>query len=95
MAPHFTPAPERRSQETWPNGEPLSVRGSTKSYHYIMTVASIEDGQLISGAGVLDVCPGDTRWDVFNHVYASITFGGEPGDRAVLFFSLEPDELLV
>lgn len=68
-------------------------------YHYLITVqASKRSGGTMCGTtdDIVDASPGQSRQEVFYEIFQKMCrkLGVHPGDASVLFFSLEPNDLV-
>ncbi|MEU1520428.1 hypothetical protein ABZ490_51465 [Streptomyces sp. NPDC005811] len=68
-----------------------------KRWHYVLTLAWAKGKyfELATFEGSVAPLPGHSRQQLFNHLYnSSVKRSNETPDAYVLFFSLEPDELV-
>lgn len=68
-----------------------------KRWHYVLTLAWAKGKyfELTTFEGSVAPLPGHSRQELFNHLYdSSVKRAKEGPDAFVIFFSLEPDELV-
>ncbi|MFD4527839.1 hypothetical protein ACFWP7_28695 [Streptomyces sp. NPDC058470] len=68
-----------------------------KRWHWIITIAWRKDRvwQIETADGDCGPLPGASRQELYNHLFNKIVKEyGAPEDARVVFFSLEPDELV-
>jgi hypothetical protein len=77
--------------------KPPSPQGISTRYHYVITLQFEKQyGQhVVWESGVMDVGPGDTRADLYRAIFRLAAAKSSGVNPVPLFFSLEPDELIV
>ena len=75
-----------------------SPQGISAGYHYVITLQfEARNGvqQVSYETGVIFPDPGETRSDLFRRVFQSAVGRGISSNPVPLFFSLEPEDLIV